>query len=481
MSSSRNRGGWGALILSSAISVVAFVAVPRSDSSDASTDRPTGTKPSPRPATRQQPVEGGETEPDATPEADANASPTELAGAKLAPARITTTANPAEAVTGAFAKATAGIGAAELADALVSIGPGAAPSILHGLCGHLDFEKLDESGAGASAEVRDRALRDAWERYSPAIRLAALADEADFADIDGLRVLIGLAGETGDGAAVPLVLELAGRLDAIQLARPYVQEPIERSLVRCLPSALESSALRDRVAKLRGPLSETIVRAAVLCGAPAALEVAFEQLGHSTNTDLALLIALTTPELDTRRILRDSQLEALRDLTLSRSPELRRAACFALGHARDGGAAEALVACLDDVDPLVASAARTALRAATGKDRGVSADEWRFWLEERQRWFTEQAPAIVELVRGEDYEQVVSGVDRLFERADARQEWTGLCTDLLDSDSPRVVRRAAEALLQIGTADALLAIEQARARLSGPRLRMLEAAVAAVP
>ncbi|MCY3003976.1 MAG: hypothetical protein NTV21_19445, partial [Planctomycetota bacterium] len=398
---------------------------------------------------------------------------------KKAPATRTTVHNPEQALKGEFSAAADTVDPVALADRLVAIGPGAAPSILRGLCGHLDLEALDEAGTGAPADIRDRALRDAWARYSPAIRLAAIEDEADFAGTDGARVLIGLAGETGDAAAVPLVLELAGRLDPIQLARPYVVEPIERALITCLPAALESRAVANQLAALRGPLSEIVARAAILCGSALAQEIAFAHLGRSTATDLALLVTLTTPGLDTRRTLHGPQLETLRTLTTARSPEIRRAACVAIGHARDGGGVEELVACLDDIDPLVCSAARNSLRLSTGKDKGASTEEWQSWLEERTRWLDEVAPGIVETIRGEDYEQVVSSVDRLFERGDARQEWTELCTELLDSDSPRVVRRATEALLQIGSADELLAIEHARARLGGPRLRMLEAALTA--
>lgn len=479
MSSSRNRNGWGALILSSALSVLAFVAVPRSDSPDEGAIRPSGRRPSARPATKDGASEPAQAELAAEAETGVAEESAEPAGTKKTPASRTTAADPEQALKREFAVAAGAIDSGSLADKLVAIGPGAAPSILRGLCGQLDLEALDEAGTGAPTETRDQALRDAWARYSPAIRLAAIKEEAEFSGTDGMRVLIGLAGETGDAAAVPLVLDLAGRLDPIQLARPYVVEPIERALVSCLPAALESRAIAERLAAVRGPLCETVARAAILCGSPLAQEVAFAHLGRSTATDLALLVTLTTPGLDTRRTLHGAQLEQLRSLTSSRSPEIRRAACVALGHARDGGSVEQLVACLDDIDPLVASAARHSLRAATGKDKGASTEEWQAWLDERTRWLAEEAPGIVETVRGEDYELVVSGVDRLFERADARQEWTELCTDLLDSDSPRVVRRATEALLQIGTADALLAIEQARSRLGGPRLRMLEAALGA--
>ena len=481
VSASKNRNGWGALVLSSAISILAFVAVPRSDTTGEVATRPTGKRPTARPAT---PSDRGP-KPTEDPAEDSRVEPgVELAAletARRAPANVTSSNDPSGAVFAAFASSSGRIDALSLADQLVAIGPGAAPSLLHGLCGHLDLEALDEAGKGAAPDVREGALRDAWSRFSPAIRLAAIEDEADFADTDGLRVLIGLAGETEDAAAVPLVLELAGRLDALQLARPYVVEPIERALIRCLPMAMEARATAERLAELRGPLCPTLVRAATLCGAPAAWELAFAHVGHSAETELALLVALSTPGLDTRRALRDIQLEQVREFTQSRTPELRRAACVALGHARDGGSAKELVECLEDIDPLVASAARTALRAATGKDRGTSSEEWLSWLEERRRWLSEEAPLLVDTVRGEVPEQVVTGLDRLFERADARQEWTELCTDLLDSESPRVVRRAAEGLLQIGTADALIAVEQARARLSGPRLRVLESALAAAP
>ncbi|MCY3004180.1 MAG: hypothetical protein NTV21_20485, partial [Planctomycetota bacterium] len=80
MSASRNRNGWGALILSSAISVVAFVAVPHSDSSEENVSRPTGRRRATRPAPKESASKLESDEPAEAPEGAANEAEAELAG-----------------------------------------------------------------------------------------------------------------------------------------------------------------------------------------------------------------------------------------------------------------------------------------------------------------------------------------------------------------------------------------------------------------
>jgi hypothetical protein len=391
------------------------------------------------------------------PEATETVASSEELLPRRAPAAVTTVAHPRVAVE-EFLAGARGMPVRSLADATVALGPGVLPALLAGILGTGEWPDGD---AAATEDVRQAALRDAWSRYEPRLRAETLLACGATAR-DELRVLIELAGSLGDESALPTVLQLARKLEPVELRRGYVAEPVEQAVATALLTthATEKSLI-EQCAKLSEELAMAFVRGCAQSSAARGPALAARCLGRSVELDAEILTALAHPNCKARSALGERALDAVRAALDAEEPRTRRAACAVLGNARDGSSLERLVERLDDVDPLVHAAARDALRACAGKDLGGDTQTWRDWQSLRAEWLSTRVPELRGICLGEECDGSMSALHELVSRPELLDVLAPALDELGDSAPCESVReRARAALFECGTARSLALLEE---------------------
>ncbi len=456
MSARKLQLAWGALVGASAFTALAIVALPRRG--------PAGHAPAPLPMTEvvrtaealeEQAADSSIA--DSTPVEEALTSapepePVVAPVVRRAPAAVTTVPDARRALNGVLEGAR-GLTPVALADAAVAFGPELVPSLLEGILGRGEWPEGEHAPTG---DLRVAALRDAWDRYEPALRAQALVECAT-ASRDERRVLVELAGELGGELALPTVLRLAREFEPADLARAFVCEPVERALALALVSSRAGErSLEPLLEGLPAGLASTLVRSWALCGDARGPALAARALGRDPALDVEILSVLAQPSCPARTALGERSLAAVRRSLRHDDPRLRRCAAAALGNVRDTQSVEDLVAALEDVDALVRAAARDSLRAITGRDLGGEAEAWKAWSLERREWIELVQPRELERARGGDCVDAMEALEALLARPDAQDELVDGLSGLLEGVAcDAVASRARSALVEIGSARAL--------------------------
>ncbi|MBM3988005.1 MAG: hypothetical protein FJ294_08640 [Planctomycetes bacterium] len=352
-----------------------------------------------------------------------------------------------------------GLGPVSLANAAVSLGPDIVPELLAGILGRGEWP---EGETAATGDIRVAALRDAWVRYEPQLRAAALLACAA-PHRDERRVLVELAGELGGEVALPTVLRIARGFEPLDLARDFVAEPVERALALALRSSKASERqLESSFDALSPELASALVRGWAHSGDLRGPALAARALGRVTALDLKILSALAQPACPARAALGERSLAGLRRSLASPDPEKRRCAAAALRNAGDTRSIDALALALDDVDALVRATARDALRAIAGRDLGGDSAAWKGWLLERSDWLEAARPLLLERAAAADCGAAMEALAELLARGDARDELVHGLAELHGASACDTVQaRARSALEEIGSARSLALARQA--------------------
>ncbi|MFM7296352.1 MAG: hypothetical protein ACKO4Q_03915, partial [Planctomycetota bacterium] len=304
--------------------------------------------------------------------------------------------------------------------------------------------------------------RDAWERYEPQLRAAALL-ACTAPHRDERRVLVELASELGGEEALPTVLRIARGFEPLDLARDFVAEPVERALALALRSSKASERqLESSLDSLSPELASALVRGWAHSGDLRGPPLAARALGRDRALDLVILSALAQPACPARAALGERSLAGLRRALESFDPEERRCAAAALRNAGDTRSIEALALALDDVDALVRAMARDALRSIAGRDLGGESSAWKGWLLERTDWLDAARPLLAERAAAADCGAAMEALAELLARGDARDELVDGLAELHGVSACDAVRaRARSALEEIGSARSLALARQA--------------------
>jgi len=451
---------WGALVGSSVLVALAVMAVPRRRAAEPAREvsvpivEPADASPISEAEEQQDAHELEWVEPVAQDERAVHI----VAPERVRPAAVTSVPDARLALRSVLEGAR-GLGPVSLANAAVGFGPEVVPELLAGILGRGEWPEGEKAATG---DVRVAALRDAWERYEPQLRAAALLACAA-PHRDERRVLVELAGELGGEVALPTVLRIARGFEPLDLARDFVAEPVERALALALRSSKASERqLESSLDSLSPELASALVRGWAHSGDLRGPPLAARALGRDRALDLVILSALAQPACPARAALGERSLAGLRRSLASSDPRERRCAAAALRSAGDTRSIEALALALDDVDALVRAMARDALRSIAGRDLGGESSAWKGWLLERTDWLDAARPLLLERAAAADCGAAMEALAELLARGDARDELVDGLAELHGASACDTVRaRARSALEEIGSARSLALARQA--------------------
>ena len=363
---------------------------------------------------------------------------------------------------------------------IARIGSAALPVAVALLCGDepqpvVASGTFDQPIHPRAVELRDTVLREAIRGFDAQRRLACLSERGAGAPLDVLRVIIGLLAEVDHSGALRELLRLAEGIEPIHWQRAYIAEPVEDAFAAQLERRPES--VRELRGRLRGAdpaFAGLLVRAAARVRANLTLEFVVDMLGRHDDLDAEVLKALTRIGHGGRVALSDEALERVRRAIGSSDPKLRRLALDAAGALRDGFAVDAMIDQLSDEQPVVAQAARRALTAIAGLDRGAQPQAWIAWRDEELAWRDESGEAALEQLSSDDPGVVFAAIAELVSRPLARWEAADAIAPLASSPDAAIAEAACSALCLLGSGRAipgLLAVLTTEDEVSRERAR----------
>lgn len=202
-------------------------------------------------------------------------------------------------------------------------------------------------------------------------------------------------GELGGEKALRRLVGMAAELDPIQWNQSLAQVQLEQGItgiVREDPRLARFVA--QRIREEEPALAAILARALVGAGSWQVAEDLAHAFGRDPKLDLCLASALATLGVKAEGTFPDAAFAALRRCLDSNDPGLVRAAATALGRLGDEACAERLAQLLDELDPLVRAAARSALVTLGGTELPPERRAWEDWLAKERAWSLERLPEI---------------------------------------------------------------------------------------
>lgn len=375
----------------------------------------------------------------------------------------------------AFALLTAAPVDAELARAglcerLVALGAPLVPVAAGILCGEIAVPESVFGGAPEQpvdprlVEMRDGLLRDVLARMDQGVVVDHLARRAaGDAPLEVRLCAARLLGEAHHPRAVDVLLQVAGEVEPIHMARSYVSTAFEQPLARALASDPRAdAALAGRIARLSPQVRDLLLRAAAQADSAATRRFLASRLTAGEDEQPIVLGAIAAARPGAFEAAPE-QLEALRARLHGAGEELPRLAALALGKLEDREAVDELIELLSGADALAAHAAHEALRGIGGSDLGTAASAWKAWLAAEETWWDERAPVELQRLLCGERKRVHVALQELLRHPLYRHETAPAVAGLLQEQDDVLAVAGCDALAALGSREALPALLEALA------------------
>lgn len=293
-------------------------------------------------------------------------------------------ASPNEPDEAAIAKKVAALGSAV-------VGPAIALYL-----GELEEPEHDYPLDAVAVDARPRILLAALRLLPrPAVLEGIDAAAQRWNEVERRLALARMLGELGGEKALRRLLAMAAELDPIHWNQSLAQVQIERGITGIVrEDARLARFVAQRTREEEPALAAILVRALVEAGTWQVAEDLAHAFGRDPKLDVCLANALATLAVKAEGTLPDAVFAALRRCLDSNDPGLVRAAATALGRLGDEACAERLVKLLDELDPLVRAAVRSALVTLGGQELPSERQAWEDWLAVERAWSLERLPEL---------------------------------------------------------------------------------------
>jgi HEAT repeat protein len=350
----------------------------------------------------------------------------------------------------------------ELLDELAGLGAALAPIAAGILCGEIAVpetvpgSKPEQAADARLVEWRDGLLRDALARLDQGVVVDHLARRASGdAPLEVRLSVARLLGEARHPRTVDVLLQVAGGIEPIHLARSYVLQSFEQPLAEALAfDARADASLSGRVGRLPAQVRDLLLRAAVQADRPATRRFLSSRLTASEVEQPIVLGAIAAARPGAFDAAPE-ELDALRARLRSPEPGLRRLAALALGKLEDRESADELIELLAGEDALEIAAAHDALRWISGSDLGRQPERWSAWLAAERSWWEGTAPVELQRLGSGDRRTVHRALQELLRHPLFRHEIAPEVARLLSEEDEQLAVAGCSALAALGSSDPL--------------------------
>jgi HEAT repeat protein len=373
-----------------------------------------------------------------------------------------------------------------LLDELTDLGAQLAPIAAGILCGEIAVpdtvpgSKPEQQADPRLVELRDGLLRDALARLDQGVVVDHLARRAaGDAPLEVRLSVARLLGEARHPRTVDVLLQIAGGIEPIHLARSYVLQSFEQPLAEALRADPRADAsLSGRVARLSAEVRDLLLRAAVQADSPATRRFLCSRL-TAAEVEQPIVLGAIAASRPGAFDAAPEEVDALRARLSSPEPHLRRMAALALGKLEDRGSAAALIELLSGDETLEVAAAHEALRWITGSDLGRKPERWIDWLTAEQAWWEVAAPIELQRLGSGDRHLVHRALQELLRHPLFRHEVAPEVARLLTEPDDQLASAGCGALAALGSREPLPAMLELLPSAEGDRraalLRALQA------
>lgn len=361
-----------------------------------------------------------------------------------------------------------------LLDALAGLGAPLAPIAAGILCGEIAVpdtvpgSKPEQPVDPRLVELRDALLRDALGRLDQGVVVDHLARRAGGdAPLEVRLCVARLLGESGHPRAVDVLLQVAGGIEPIHLARSYVLQSFEVPLAEALAADPRAdAALTSRIGRLSPEVRDLLLRAAVQADSAATRRFLTSRLGAAEAEQPIVLSAIAAARPGTFAP-SPEECAAVRGRLGSQEEGLSRLAALALGKLEDREAAWELIELLPSENALEAKAAHEALRWIAGSDLGPKAPRWKTWLSAEETWWEEAAPVELQRLQSGDRLRVHRALQELLRHPLYRHEIAPEVASLLLEQDELLAIAGCDALAALGSVEPLPALIEALSASNG--------------
>ncbi len=337
-----------------------------------------------------------------------------------------------------------------LSERVAAIGPRVIPHVCSVLIGESTAPFVDYPVERSAIEARATILMDALKILpaSDVLTYAASRFRIDM-PLNARLVLVRVVGQTDSPDAPLTVLAALEHIDARQMQAESVESRVAQALGAVLErNPLGFKALEPRLARgFPAEWTRSIARGIALSGRAEGLFSLSHMLGKHLDSEVDVLEAFARLAPQAWDGVSASTLDRLFErIERENADAVRRSAASALTALRTETVVPYLLDMLDDLDPLVATTARSCLKRISERSFDTT-EGWRKWYAAEQKWWDESSAGCYGLLVVEDPGEVVLALAEiarhpLFARA------TGLhLAALLERQEP-ALRRAAMAVVE---------------------------------